>query len=259
MPLHRNDQRTKANIQAAADALRAAGEPEYADTVDGLLTPSGAAFIKRLYAERVPTPMNVYMPEVERDHVRKAAEEAGDNVSALGDQGLYEFIHGKFRPGPYARAAARVTSAGDERTLSLTVDKRLKDEATNLIKNPDFVRELGWKPRGAAMVVRLFLQQQYPMFGDVDPAEVYKAHEAGASVEEITERFGLNQGAVELLVEPRQGLSPVDEAEIVRRYDADPQAIVPWALSQEFGVHYVTVTRLLNRLSSKRGKDSPSS
>ncbi|MEW9521828.1 hypothetical protein [Streptomyces tubercidicus] len=257
MPLHRNDQRTKANIQAAADALRAAGEPEYADTVDGLLTPIGAAFIKRIYAERIPTPMNVYMPEAERDHVRKAAGEAGDNVSAVGDQGLYEFIHGTFRPSPYVRAAARVTSTSDERTFALTVDKRLKDEAARLIKDPDFVRELGWKPRGAAMVVRLFLQQQYPMFGDVDPAEVYRAHEAGASVEEITERFGLNHSAVELLVQPRQGLSPVDEAEIVRLYDTDPEAVDPWALCQEFGVHYVTVTRLLDRL--KRGKGSPRS
>lgn len=253
VPLSRKDQRTKDNLQAAAERLRAVGNPKYAAVVEGILTPSGAAFIQRLHSERIPTAMTVYMPEAERDHIRKAAEEAGENnLSALADEALHQFIHGQFRPGPYARATARTTSTNDERTLSLTVDRRLKDQAASLIKDPQFIKGLGWKPRGTALLVRMFLQQQFPMFGDVDPAEVYRAHEAGASAEEIAERFGLDQGAVELLIEPRLGLSPVEEEEIIRRYDRDPEANGPYALAREFSVHPRTVMRLLDRFSKVR-------
>jgi hypothetical protein len=164
VPLSRNDQRTKKHLETAANALRKEGKEAEADTVASMLTPAGVAFIQRVHnADRVPANLPLFMPEAERAHYHQSAEKAGDLLSILAEQALYEVAEGLFRPARYTKAPRREGPATDETTLNLKVDKRLKDRVAGLLKDDRFIAELGWKPTSAALLVRLWLQERYPL------------------------------------------------------------------------------------------------
>lgn len=224
VPLSPRDQRAKKHFETAAKVLREQGKEEEAATVASMLTPVGAALIQRLHlADRTPVTLHLFMPVAERDHYHQSAKDSGDLLSTLAEQALYEIAEGIFRPARYTRPSPRTGPATDEATLSLKVDKRLKDKVAALLKNDAFLTQLGWKPTSAALLVRLWLQERYPMDPDQAPA--------GSS------RF-----------------TPEQVSEIVRRYkgSASEEPVGTNVLAREYGVHPTTIIRVLDREGVER-------
>lgn len=276
MPLSPKDRHTRDNLTTAAAALKEIGLDEEAQSVASMLTPAGAAFITRTYAERDPVPMPIYMPIPEKDHFMQSAAETGDNLSALGDQALYELVEGTFRPKDGESLATPYGTGGTTEkrgNLNLTIDKRLRTRAELLLKTPEFAAELGWKPRSVSALVRRYLHEVFPMFEGLDVAEAIEAYTSGESVADLADRYQADKDVIALMLErnglvlreksgsntPVRVLSPAEKKEIIRRYDDNEEGT--YRLAKEFGVYPRAVMRLLDKAGIERrkthGKDKP--
>lgn len=261
VPLSPKDQRTMDTIKSAAAHLGQQGQEEEASTVASLLTPAGAAFITRLYAERETSPMGIHMPGPEKEHFMRAAKGTGDNLSALADQALYEIIEGTFRPsGDEPLSTPYGTSGTTEKrgNLNLTVDKRLKVRTDALLDDAAFIAELGWKPRAASTLVRRFLHEQFPMFEGLNVAEAVEAYAAGSTVADLADRYQTDQDIIALMLERNglalrekdkartssRSLSAAEKKDIIRRYTENDEGT--YTLAAEFGVSSRTVSRALD-------------
>lgn len=271
MPLSPKDRHTRENLKTAVTALKEVGLDEEAQSVASMLTPAGAAFITRTYAERDPVAMPIYMPLTEKDHFMRSAKETGDNLSALGDQALYELVEGTFRPeSDEALATPYGTGGTSERrgNLNLTIDKRLRTRAEQLLKVPAFAAELGWKPRSVSALVRRFLHEQFPMFEGLDVANAVESYEAGASVAQLARAYKVDKDVIALMLERNglalrekdkkrtsgRSLSAKEQQEVIRRYTENEEGT--YVLAAAFGVSYRTVIRLLDDKGIER-RDSP--
>ncbi|MEU7435715.1 hypothetical protein AB0B07_33480 [Streptomyces sioyaensis] len=278
MPLSPKDRRTMDTIKSAAARLEQQGQEGEAATVASMLTPAGAAFITRLYAEREPVSMPIYMPIAEKEHFVQAAKGTGDVLSTIGDQALHELIEGTFRPESSDSLATPYGTGGttEQRgNLNLTVDKRLKARADALLKTKAFIDELGWKPRAVSTLVRRYLHEQFPMFEGLNVAEAVEAYEGGASVADLADRYKADADVIALMLERNglalrekneartsgRSLSAKEKKEVIRRYTEDSEGTN--VLAEVFGVSSRTVIRLLDDAGiarrQTRGKGSPSS
>ena len=132
MALHAKDQKHRDNLTAAAATLREAGKPDLAESVDMVLSPEGAAFIKRLRFDRLETEAEgttipVRVQEAERDLLHERAKAAGESLSKQADEGLRRFVAGTFTPQP--RKRARRNSFGTAVNLNVKTDDALTEQA----------------------------------------------------------------------------------------------------------------------------------
>ncbi|WP_148588853.1 hypothetical protein [Streptomyces sp. WAC01526] len=267
MQLSRSDERFKHDLESAATALRDASQPDHATTVETVLTPIGAALVARQYADRTNMPISV--TRVERQHYAASVEKSDEalGLSVLADQALYEFSEGSFRPEAYTRAISR-GEPSDLATLTVTVDKTLRGRATGLLKDPQFTKDLGWKPQSAAIIVRLWLQQRFPLFAGLNADGVIAAYGSGDSLSKLAKQHDVREDLIALLLTNngillrerqdfrdalggcRRQLSRPEVDEVIRRYTVDQAGT--YVLAREFGVAPNTIIRLLDRKGIER-------
>ena len=270
VPLSRQDQRTSDNLTSAAARLREQGKEaaEEAATVASMLTPVGAAFITRYYAQRTPTQFAIRMLESERAHIEAAAKENGDTISTLADQAMYELLHGIYMPTEYATVALPWKSMikGDFKNLNLKVDGRLKTGVDLLMKDDAFIEDLGWAPGTAGTLIRLWLNERFPMADRLDIAQAIEAYTSGTPLTDLAEQAGVDEAAIARMLtrsgiplrekdaqlppgSTRRLLTPAETEEIVRRYREGEGTYV---LARAFGVAPNTVIRTIDRTGTER-------
>ncbi|MEW1754169.1 hypothetical protein [Streptomyces angustmyceticus] len=278
MPLSPKDRRTMDTIKSAAARLEQQGQEEEATAVASMLTPAGAALIHRIYAERETVSMPIYMPLTEKAHFVQAAKGTGDVLSNIGDQALHALVEGDFRPKSDDSLATPYGTGGTTEkrgNLNLTVDDRLKARADALLKTPEFIDELGWKPRAVSTLVRRYLHEQFPMFEGLNVAEAVEAYEGGATLADLADRYQADEDVLALMLERNglvlreksksrtsgRSLSAKEKQEVIRRYKTGEEGT--YVLGEAFGVSHRTVSRVLDDAGVERrktrGKGSPSS
>lgn len=268
MPLSRPDQHTADQIKKGAGVLRAAGEKDCADIIEGLLTPVGAAFIQRFHADRPRVNLSMNITDLEVDHYRAAARASGDGLSALADQGLYLFVEGEFRPTGMLRRRVAGLGIGAS-SLTLKVDQGLRDQAVALLGDPEFTAGLPWNPEYVGTVVHAYLQEQFPLVEGITVPELTETYEGGKSVAQLARQLKVDKTAILFLLQANrvrlrktdlegqaETAAAVDpelrDQDIFRRYRAGGVSKVQ--LSREFGVHPNTVQRALERQGAKARK-----
>lgn len=156
------DRKTRDQLVEAAHVLRGHGRDDLADAVDYVLSPKGWPMLGRLRAEagpsEIPTNLPIAMQRPVRDHIKRSAEAAGEDLTETVNAGLRAFVEGAFRPGRPARA--QYGTAGDRVNLNLRPDAALRARADEVAAAVE--EELGWRPRVSTLAL-LWLLERYPL------------------------------------------------------------------------------------------------
>lgn len=268
----RSDQRTKTHIKEAATFLREHGKTKHAETVEGLLTPSGAAALNRLAAETATTYFPIFVTRVEEAHFRATADHANTTLSEVAEDILRRLVDGSYRPAAGVKLPYNSGAKEDGTSLNLKVPADLKEEVTRLVKDPGFVAELGWKPRGASVLLRTGLHNRFPLIPEADLPALVAAYQDGTSLTAVAARFGVAEDVASLALEfqgipvrekdawraergnTARTLSKAESAEIARRYmgPEGEEGESPYALADEYGVHFNTIYAALEREGIER-------
>jgi hypothetical protein len=143
------------DIRAAADHLRATDAPDLADTIDGLLGPSGWQDLRRALSPARPNEP-IFMDAQDLDAYQAAAEAADTNLSAVVTEGLRAFIAGDFSPAAYPR---RGKSSGASRNLNFRLSAELRESFKQAAA--DRKDELGYVTT-IGHVAKAWLAQTFP-------------------------------------------------------------------------------------------------
>lgn len=124
-PVASKSEKLLADIRAAADHLRATDAPDLADTINGLLTPSGWQNLRRATSPGDPNEP-ISMNAQDLDAYQAAAEAADTTLSAVVTEGLRAFIAGDFSPAAYPRRVRN--SSASRRNLNFRLSAELREE-----------------------------------------------------------------------------------------------------------------------------------
>lgn len=143
------DLKTKENLQAAATFLRAKGKPDWAESVDYMLSPAGWATLGRLRSEEGPSPevpnLAIRMSASDVEAIKAAAREAGNTLTADVNEGLALFLDdlSSVRP-PFS---PQYSPAGVKVNLNVRPDVKLRQRVADTGVKPMHVAAnyLLWK------------------------------------------------------------------------------------------------------------------
>lgn len=158
LPRNSKDVSLRTQLAAAAARLREVDSPEHAAVIDAALAPHGWARLRPAEGTEENKSRSIRMSPAERAHLNAAAKDAEENLSALGNDILQQFVQGKFLPS--RPAPSPYGSTTEKKSMSLLLDLSLWEQAETLGKN--LQAELGWRPSPSA-VVRAGLLLKYPM------------------------------------------------------------------------------------------------
>lgn len=174
--LRPDDKKRVDHLTKAAAHLRETGKPEWADTVDFVLTPEGRSFLNRLRVERLRQEeaegefgqnLALYMPlrvreEIKASVAKAARENPGRKITVSSEAGraLEAFLAGEFVPAKPQRAARG--SAEKTSNLNVRVDRELRERAENF--GADNASRFGWAPR-ASHIITAWLVERFTQAG----------------------------------------------------------------------------------------------
>lgn len=167
-PKHDRDTTIHARLAAGAAKLREIGEPDLAAAIDEVLTPTGWGRLRRVEASTsgsLPSNKPIRVERTVREHLKKAAAAAGEDLTDQANAGLSSYLNGKFTPAAPARAP--YGSSPDKVVLNLRADDDLwqrTDQAKAARK-----AELGWTPHPSTVALA-WLLHKYPL-PETHPAE----------------------------------------------------------------------------------------
>lgn len=123
-PMATKSEKLLTDIRAAAQKLRETDAPDLADTIDGLLGPSGWQDLRRALSPARPNEP-IFIDAEALAAYQEAAAAAGTNLSVVVTAGLRAFIDGNFSPATYPR---RSKSSGPSRNLNFRLSAELREE-----------------------------------------------------------------------------------------------------------------------------------
>ncbi|WP_411136340.1 DUF4365 domain-containing protein [Streptomyces sp. C10] len=133
---------------------------EWSSAVGTYMDRAGIHPFRMQGSDRV-VPIGVW--NIEREHFLASAENAGISLAVLGEQALSELLNGTFRPQFNKVLDFRFDPAVGQRNINLRLDADRVARAKELVRQPAFIEELGWKPSGVALLLRLYMHERFPM------------------------------------------------------------------------------------------------
>ncbi|MET9439117.1 hypothetical protein [Streptomyces sp. NPDC006551] len=152
------DTNIRQDLTNASAKLKEIGEPHLAAAVDKVLGPNGWRLVRGPEEVGAGSKLPVRMPETDRDAIKKAAEEAGDNLTGIVEEGLQAFLDGNF---PQRRQRAAVGTVAHVRMVNLNVRPNAKLLA-RAQERCDALYEEGTRPKvTVSWIASVALQQRY--------------------------------------------------------------------------------------------------
>lgn len=152
----------RARLTVLADRLHTGGDKDLAEAVDAVLAPRGWELLRK---PEKPTAadrnMAIAMNKTVKEAIYRMAEEAGENLARVVEEGFRQFIAGEFTPSKPLRSVRGSQTAKEN--LNIRPSDQLRDEVQALC--PARSQELGWQVT-PGLVAAAWLYEEYGITDD---------------------------------------------------------------------------------------------
>ncbi|MGW0948454.1 hypothetical protein ACWD4O_38690 [Streptomyces sp. NPDC002623] len=152
----------RARLTVLADRLHTGGDNDLAEAVDAVLAPRGWELLRK--PEKVTAAdrnMAIAMNKTVKAAIYRMAEEAGENLARVVDEGFRQFIAGAFVPAKPLRSVRNSQTVKEN--LNIRPSDQLRDGVQALC--PARSQELGWTVT-PGLVAAAWLYEEYGITDD---------------------------------------------------------------------------------------------
>lgn len=152
----------RARLTVAADRLRTNGDTDLADAVDAVLAPRGWELLRKPEKTTAADPnLAIFMNKAVKDAIYTSAEEAGENLARVVEEGFRQFIAGEFVPAKPLRSVRGSETVKEN--LNIRPSNELRQQVQALC--PARSQELGWNVT-PGLVAAAWLYEEYGITDD---------------------------------------------------------------------------------------------
>jgi hypothetical protein len=116
----------RARLTVASERLAERGDKDLAAALEAVLAPRGWMLLKPEASDRGNRNLALWMDKAAKERIEQAAQEAGESLAEVVNDGYRKFLVGEFVPAPLARAPRG--SAPEKENLNVRPDNTLRQQ-----------------------------------------------------------------------------------------------------------------------------------